>query len=34
MSRRPSMPEEVYAEYVAYAKELGFNTKLLRKSKF
>ena len=34
MSRRPDMPQDVYEEYVAYAKELGFNTKLLRKSKF
>jgi lipocalin len=32
MSRGPSMPEEVLTEYVALAKELGFNTKKLKRS--
>lgn len=34
MSRRPSMPEDLYNEYVEHAKELGFDVTRLRKSKF
>jgi len=32
MSRTPSMPESVLAEYVGLAKSLGFNTKKLKTS--
>lgn len=34
MSRTPNMDESVYAEYVAYAKSLGFETSKLVISKF
>lgn len=34
MSRRPTMSEDVYSEYVNYAKSLGFNTNKLVLSKF